>query len=77
VSKNDYGFTLPVFRVNENRATLCDCVFKRVQHVHKPVTEIGATGTLKAHTDFGLVPFAAYFWRPRFVFDAQRTPIDL
>jgi len=44
VSKNDCVFTLSIFRVNQNYASLSVLFFNRVQAVHKPVTGFGAAG---------------------------------
>jgi len=42
LSKNDSVFTPSIVYVNEKYGFVSTCLFKRVQPVHKPVTENGA-----------------------------------
>jgi hypothetical protein len=46
VSKNEYGFTLSIFFVNEKACFITGCVFNRVQLIHNPMTGFGAAAPI-------------------------------
>jgi hypothetical protein len=61
VSKNDYGFTLSIFFVNENMLRATVFLFSGVQLVHSPVTGFGAAARIIFLTE----PALDRAWRRR------------
>jgi hypothetical protein len=57
LSKNEFVFTLSIFRVNEKSQVATICVFNRVQPVHRRVTEFCALGI----ASFGKIRFPRNF----------------